>query len=272
MTVALFSDEARSTLAHAGMDVDIRLFSIALLAPEDVERWRFQHDRYCRSEPVELKSGGCDWYADSGLLKASVRVRQCALWVAPERPGPERCPAAGRREAERLLGAMDSPSPGGDAKVWLDNTKTTISESRDELAQVRQSHDRVSQAFGGNHPIALTIARRLARQKDDLERLVKDARTFEGATRQLKTMWAEAGDWPAGVPGHRMAAARLALIGFLMGETPMLSCASGRDFIAPLEQEVRFLATFADDQGGRLPPLNLPAEVYRDARGAFALP
>ncbi len=269
---AVLSDDIRTSLLLSGQDIGINLFSIALLAPEDVEAWSFQGDCHRHAEPVEFLVAGRGTNASTTLTKIDVSIRQCALLVEPERPRLDGCPGIGRRESERLLGPLNSPSLGGDARAWLKRAESLIAKTHDELAIKHQFYDGASGSLGANHPLALTVDRELAREKDDLRNLEKQVRTFEVATRQLKTLWAAAGDRPAGISRHRMAAARLALIGFLMGETPFLSCASGRDFIAPVEEELRFLATFADSQGGRLPPLNLPADLNREARKAFALP
>ncbi|MCY4513796.1 MAG: hypothetical protein OXC69_01470, partial [Candidatus Tectomicrobia bacterium] len=269
---AILSDEARSRRMLAGQDAGVNLFSLALLAPGDSEAWAFQHDCLRRAEPVEFISRRDGDNTLTSLTTVDVNIRQCALSVEPERPSQDGRPALGWRDSERLLGPMDSPSPGGEAQAWLEARESLIAEAREAVAGFQQRRGSISRALGANCPNVLTMDKHLARERDDLENLEKQLRTFEDATRQLKTLWAEAGDSPAGFSTHRMAAARLALIGFLMGETPFLSCASGRDFIAPVEEELRFLATFADNQGGRLPPLDLPADLSREARKAFALP
>ena len=269
---AVLSDENRTSLLLPRQDTGINLFSIALLTPGDVEAWSFQSDCYRHAEPVEFLVAEGGSYASSTLKKIDVSIRQCALMVEPERPSLDGYPSIGTRESERLLGPLNSPSLGGDARAWLTSAESSIAKTLDELAGHEQFRDRASADLGANHPLALSVGRELAREKNELQNLEKQVRTFADATRQLKTLWAEAGDWTAGNSRHRMAAARLALIGFLMGETPLLSCASGRDFIAPVEEELRFIATFADSQAGHLPPLNLPADLSGEARRAFALP
>ena len=269
---AILSDELRTSRLLSGRDIGVNLFSIALLAPGDVEAWGFQHDCHRHAEPVEFMIAERGTNASTSLAKVDVNVRQYALSVEPGRPCLDGYPAVGKRESERLLGPMDSLSPGGEVKAWLEYTESLILDAHQAMADLQQLRDGTVGILGTNDSLPQTIDRQMARQKDDLTSLEKQGRTLEDAARQLKTLWAQSGNWPAGVPGHRMAAARLALIGFLMGETPLLSCAGGRDFITPLEEEVRFLATFADSQGGHLPPLNLPADLSREARKAFALP
>ena len=70
------------------------------------------------------------------------------------------------------------------------------------------------------------------------------------------------------IPVATMVASRLALIGHLMGETPVLRCVDSRG-AARLDAEVKFLATVADSNEGRLPPLHERPDAWRSARVQF---
>ena len=81
----------------------------------------------------------------------------------------------------------------------------------------------------------------------------------------------EAGAWPYAIESGRHVAARIALAGHLMGMLPMVSCMSGEKIAARVDAEIKFLATVADSQDGRLPPVKQNREVWGAARRAFGL-
>ena len=54
-----------------------------------------------------------------------------------------------------------------------------------------------------------------------------------------------------------------------MGETPLFNCKSGKDRTGQLDAEVKFLATAADESGGRVPALDESMEVWRPVRNDF---
>lgn len=93
-----------------------------------------------------------------------------------------------------------------------------------------------------------------------MQSLLQDSVTLmEGGT-QLKAIWQKNQGWPTGVEALREVASRLALLGHIMGEVPVLSCASGQDYTRQLQSEVKLLATLADNERGYLPttPRNSP--------------
>lgn len=271
INIALLPFASEQSPAFADREVGLNLFCIAMLAPEDAAAWQLQHDCYRRAKSIDICPFGLDEQVDAGRVTVRVSTRQFALSVTQPSPTADSRPDIGRAETERLLGPMDSACPGGDVKAALDTLQSAISRSRDRLEASARHHASVAQTSGADHPQAQHFSRHLARQQDHLQRLEKGACALVDATRQLKTLWAESGDWPAGGSAYRKAAARLAVVGFLMGELPLLICASGRDCTARLEEDIRFLATYADNQDGHLPPLDLPEEAWRDARAAFAL-
>ena len=65
------------------------------------------------------------------------------------------------------------------------------------------------------------------------------------------------------------AAARLALVAYLMGETPLLSCSTDRDYNKRLDAEVKILATVTDCRGGQVPPAHLDTDTWDSARTEF---
>ena len=106
------------------------------------------------------------------------------------------------------------------------------------------------------------------RWQAEMARLDRQARALEQAGRQLKALWAEHNRWPAGADAYP-AAARLSLVAYLMGETPVFSCASGRDCNKRLDTEAKILATVTDCQGGQVPPADLDTGIWDTARAAF---
>ena len=90
------------------------------------------------------------------------------------------------------------------------------------------------------------------------------------AATQLKAVWAERGDRRGGGDPYKVVS-RLALVGHLMGETPLVNCKSGKDRTGQLDAEVKFLATVADQGDGRLPPVDEDMARWRAARTDFTL-
>ena len=265
---ALCSDPAglRRTLDEEA--AEIKLFGVSLLTSSDFAQWCYHYvERFTWPSPrqISLKlRGTC---REPCRISAIVNVRQFALSV--EEQGPDFTAYPGlNRYVVRLLGEMNSSALGGDARGRVEDLRARVRELGGELAaagyrQVRTLPPRALGYRGGPQP-----GNRVAALQAELVRLEKNARALEQAGRQLKNLWMEQDQWPTGADAYR-AAARLALLAYLMGETPVLSCASGRDYNRRLDAEVKVLATVTDCQGGQVPPADLDTDTWDTARAAF---
>lgn len=270
---SLLCDPERFRQALDGKTVAANLFSIALLTPGDVEMWSGQHEqlhRYAESNTEPIKLHLYNRQGSPRQVGVCIRARQFVLSATAERIG------LGQRQVERhvdcatrLLGPMDSPQLGGDIKSKIDALKANICEARQQHLLKQLSSLQVERVSGKEHPIALLNRKKSTRQGFGIARLDGHIRILEEAGMQLKAMWRPEGDWPAGIDAHRKTAARLALVGCLMDELPLLSCAVGTDLTARLDSEIKLLATAASAPDGHLPSNDLNTEAWRKARAAF---
>ena len=90
-----------------------------------------------------------------------------------------------------------------------------------------------------------------------IARLERNIRTLDEAGRQLKALWINEHRVTVDVDAHVRRGGAVCADGPLMGETPLLSCMSKRNFTSGLEAVVKSLAAYADSNDGHLPPLLL---------------
>ena len=119
-------------------------------------------------------------------------------------------------------------------------------------------------------PGAVAAQREIAALTEQIDTLEKNARTLGRAARDVKTIW-ENKDYRRGGGDPYKMVSRLALVSHLMGETPLFNCKSGKDRTGQLDAEVKFLATVADEQDGRIPSADRNMDVWRSARSDFTL-
>ena len=119
-------------------------------------------------------------------------------------------------------------------------------------------------------PGAVAAQREIAALTEQIDTLEKNAHTLDQAARDVKTIW-ENKDYRRGGGDPYKMVSRLALVSHLMGETPLFNCKSGKDRTGQLDAEVKFLATVADEQRGRIPSVDRNMEVWRSARSDFTL-
>ncbi len=268
---ALVADPEKCQQALAGRVVALDLFCIALLDPSELPQLQQQFENLQllgRVLPCELDVRG-----DAGQrckVLANVGVRQFAL--STHERGLHRLAAGGLAanvEGEKLFGCQSVAGLGGDIKAHLETMERRLSTMRQDLDVLRGEHLAAVQQRGADHPEARALNDRLSSQEAARLLLQRRARALEAAGCQLKAAWTRSGGWPAGVDASRHAAARLALVGHLMGGTPVFSDVSGSHFIRQLDAEVKFLATVADSQEGWVPREDLDMDVWGEARGRF---
>ena len=265
VSAALIADPDKFRSALGGARVDLELFDVSLLSRGELEAWNPHHTQHLSwyfggNERLKLRGP----HEMLHTVEVNVHARQFALSVADE--GPD---LSDHRDVSsnvfQLLGNPNSRTLEGDLSKRVGAMRSRLEHLSCELmvSDYEQSRTLAVQAL--DHPAHLEAASRIARLKAEIVRVERNARALEQAGRQLQEMWCEHGCWPAGEKAYK-AAARLALVGHLMGETPVLSCLSGNDFTRRLDAEVKILATVADSQDGRLPPVELDMEEWQSTR------
>ena len=265
---ALCSDPDKLERAIAGATADIRLFDVSLLTESDVDPWieqYVQNGRWqtgCRLNLNVRKPG-----LEPCQVSANASVRQFALSV--EDQGHDLSSYFGLNACVvGLLGRMDSHELGGDAKVRVKELRSRARQLGLELAGSGHGQARALPPGALAHTRGLPAGNHVTALQAGASRLDRQARALQQAARQLKDMWRAAAAWPTGADAYR-AAARLALVAYLMGETPVLSCASGRDYSRRLDAEVKILATVTHCHDGNVPPADLDMDIQNSARAAF---
>ena len=265
---ALCSEPERLQRALRGEPTEIELSDVALLTGNDLLTWvhHYGEQHYWLSRRM-IRLNLCGPEGVLFQVGATVRLRQFALCVEDQGPDFTNYDNLNRCVVE-LLGAMDSRRLEGDAMARVDQLRSGAARSGRKLAAAGLEQAR---SFPPGAPVRTGGPRagnRVTALRAEMSRLDRHARALEQAGQQLKDMWRAAAQWPTGADAYG-AAARLALVAYLMGETPMLSCSSGRDYGGRLDAEVKILATVTDGQGGQVPPAGLDTDIWNPARAAF---
>lgn len=253
-TAALVACPEKLHLALQGQTVDLPLFNISLLMPDEIEAWRYQagaFEQLERDGPVELHVRDAE--GARRKVQARIRVSQFMLSADMDELHAHESGSTDHPDV-KLLGDGTSLLPGGRLKARLDEIEGAACAMRlqcDGLEDLAPCFDdpRARIEFRED------IARMQSEAERQTERLESIARTLDSAARQLKSMCRSNRICPAGPDTRNQAAARLALVGHLMGEMPLLSCMSDNDLTSQLDVEIKFLASVAHRQDGRLPPL-----------------
>ena len=277
-TAALASHPEKLQSALDGTTVNLALTSISLLTRDELERWGDQCRAFAdleQSTPTRLTV-----LTPEGALRvvhANVKVRQFVVSAEAERFGAEvqhqSLSHSLASSAEQLLGGADSPDLGGDVAVRLVELKDRVARLRSQLDELERNNAR-GQAAGGREALqAIVELDSIAARKDELNLKERSVRSLQAAGLDLKSILGTSGDWPADKNERMSAAALVALVAHLMGESPLLNCISSWDLAGSLDSETKALATLADMTDGRLPRRQdiVPA-VPRALRGAFSLP
>ncbi len=267
---AVCADPDMHRRALGGEIIDVKLFDIALLTGNELQRWtqQYNHLRAWHGQrpvqlvgrPLRLSLRGPDKEPCHAL--ANVNIRQFALSVEDQGPDFSGCDGL-RACVAQLLGPTDTRELTGDVRKRVQSLRERAEKLGKQL--VGSGYERVRTLPSDD----LETRNEVARLQAELAGVEKTARALEQAGQQLKDLWVEQNEWPSGADAYR-AASRLALIGYLMGETPVLSCISGREIADFLDAEVKILATVTDCQGGHVPPARLDTDSWDAARTAFA--
>ena len=268
---ALYSDPDNFQRAVERKHPDIELFDVALLTRDDFQPWINQ---YCQLREwqdscyLRLNLRGPD--REPRTAYATVTARQFALSV--EDQGPDFSSRRGLDECVvRLLGGTESRELGGDVLNRVDFLRSRVSQLGGELTAAGYEQVRTLPPQALERAVAFQKRNRVNALRAEMSRLDRHALALEQAGRQLKNMWCDHNAWPTGDDAYQ-AASRLALVAFLMGETPVLSCFSGRDFTGKLDAEVKILATVADCNGGHVPSPDMNTDHWDPARAVLRGP
>ena len=270
LSTALLADPEKLQKAHGDKPVQLPLASIALLTPDDIGRWSTQHwyfDVESTGLPVALEVR--EPRVRKRLVPARVPIRQFALAI--EGPLNKDIHRINRESAEQLLGPLNSPNLRGDVEKRLGEMRRRHETVSGVIPELEALHARIRARAGAGHPAEISARQSLARVQQEAVRLDRNVRSLSQAGSQLKVQWMRRGDWPVG-DAALGTAALLALVGHLMCETPLMSCARGRDFTRRLDVEVKLLAAAADANDGRLPLIDAVMAGWHSARSAFTPP
>ena len=147
--------------------------------------------------------------------------------------------------------------------------RSTLPERQAELdARIRRLRE-----SGGFDPADARLVEELQQRFDDAHDYWRRiGLPWLGGARRVDSRLPLSGNRPVGIDAQA-AAARLALVGHIMGETPLLNCAKGPDFTARLDSHVKLLATAADCDHGNLPTVEMEkTPAWRAALSDFAPP
>ena len=214
-----------------------------------------------------------------GVLNGGVQVTgittgpESGSGYLPEPGGSGNTPAAGwtvESSVKRLLGPANSRKLGGDAGSSHLAMDAQIHRKREVIGELERQYRQSCLRAGGSHPASTKLLVRIESVRQETAAIEKKARTLVEAGEQVKDLLASlprsVRKFP--IPVESMVASRLALISHLMGETPVLCCVDSR-VAARLDAEVKFLATVADSNEGRLPPLHERPGAWRSTRDQF---
>ena len=294
---ALVADPEKFQDALDGETVDVALSSISVLTPDSLrnlagsarsdERTMLNHQTEALGQlagrnPVELRVRD-----DDGTLRTvtvNVQLRQFnfgvnAGAVGRARVGPVSIPSQtpgwrglmgwgfamerNNPQMQRLFGEANVSELGGDVADRLLLMRNEAEQITGELDDIEAY---IAMREDGEDTSDLDKEAEMQRAK--LATQNKGIESLESAARQAKAIWAS-NDYRRGGGDPFKIVSRLALIGHLMGETPLFNCKSGKDRTGQLDAEVKFLAAAADESGGRVPAPDESMEAWRPVRNEF---
>ncbi len=254
----------------AGKPITVRLFEISLIDHADYLHWA-RHARACETLPSRRPATLRLNLPDGKQLTAPVAItyRGVAFCVDDAQDGDELLPES-NAEVTRLFGSVHRPEVQGTVGALVDLKRLVAKDLAKQLGLPAYNTLRALPPQVLQRPRNRAAAIEMGGLKGDAARQEREALALEQAGRQLKSCWREHERWPTGEAAYR-AAARLALVAYYMGETPVLSCVSGQHFNRRLQADAKLLATLADREGGHLPPMDLDLAPWDSAREALTI-
>ncbi|MCY4565599.1 MAG: hypothetical protein OXE40_14140 [Gammaproteobacteria bacterium] len=244
---ALAANPQRLRQALDGQPVCLVLFQVVLKPHDPNYDLRLQRNEFAAlatSSPVPLRVRGAD--GRPCTVRVYVKVRQFLVDGFGTRP--EGSPASQDRAYSQLLG---DPGPGielgGDVKARIREMNAAAAEVRSNVRTLETTLKRL-----GRKPQGEAVRERIRSLKNELPHLENNIRALQGAGKQLKLLR----HLPNSDVKPEQVGALLALVGHLMGETPVLTaCRSGASKTLHLDAAVKFLAAVASTQGGHVPTI-----------------
>ena len=293
---ALVADPDKLRQALDGKTVDVALSSISVLTPDSLrnlagkakadERTMLNHQTAALGQlanrgPVELRVRDDD--GELHTVTVNVQLRQFnfgvnAGAVGRARVGPVSIPSQtpgwrnlmgwgfamerNNPQLQQLFGQANASELGGDVG---DRLFLMRREAEQLTAEVEDVEDYIAMREGED---TSDLDEEAATLRAQLASVNKRIETLDSAARQAKAIWAS-NDYRAGGGDPFKMVSRLALVGHLMGETPLFNCKSGKDRTGQLDAEVKFLAAAADESGGSVPAPDQSMEAWRPVRNDF---
>ena len=293
---ALVADPDKLQRALDGKTVDVALSSISVLTPDSLrnlagkakadERTMLNHQaaalgQLANRNPVELRVRDAD--GELHTVNVNVRLRQFnfgvnAGAVGRARAGPVSIPSQtpgwrnlmgwgfamerNNPQLQQLFGEANANELGGDVGDRLFLMRREAEQLTGELDDI---DDYIAMQEGED---THDLDEEAAALRAQLASVNKRIETLDSAARQAKAIWAS-NDYRAGGGDPFKMVSRLALVGHLMGETPLFNCKSGKDRTGQLDAEVKFLAAAADESGGSVPAPDESMEAWRPVRNEF---
>lgn len=263
-------DPVKLQKALDGMNVVVQLFCIWILTKADIAAARAQSQEFDKLNtrswtflPVLEPNG------KPRMVPAIVRLR--TFFLRNEK-GP---PSTDERDFYRQQHAQVQDLLGyhGLSGGAVEVSCAAVNHRLIRLNKIKQELDRVyrrnCRALGAEHPISREQARTLDAMTEETRSSTTTIRTLVRTRAQLQDLWTGYEAWPD-EPGYcKQLASRLALIGHLMAQTPVLFCNSER-FAEECDRETQFLATVADSSEGDVPPTDMDRRFWGSAHDAFA--
>ena len=186
---ALVADREKLRLALQGETVDIRLFKIGLLTPEDCHAdaplsAALNEMHFARTIVLPLRGPDGRPHA----VQTRVRVRQFVLPLDNDHLGQ----AIEYREfcnTILLLGSSSSAELGGTVEARVRELRQVADERQRGLDSTRGQYSRLVRIRGGSHPETLACNARIDEFQREVQVLRKQAQALQEAGSQLKSMW-----------------------------------------------------------------------------------
>lgn len=269
VTAALVADTEKFQRALAGEAVDLTLCSITLLEPDDLDIWQRQAEAFdALSAEPRLSLSVCDADGTPRTVSVNFRVRQ--FFLKPDHPLDEVF-TPDYRSTTDLLGPAALPGLSGDARVRVNALNQRIGG----LRHARQSLEPACTSQSAHSPQdrhrSPAAQERRVGSLAEISSLELRARSLQQAAEQLKAMWGEDGRraWPTDSDARRAVAARLVLVGHLMGETPALCSSNSRLLEEEIQPEAVCVASTACHLGGFVAPVDLNPVLWGPVRNSF---
>lgn len=296
---ALVADPRRFRMALDGHPVVLPLCFISLgFAPEFTPCFSFKKNKLSelqalalshRPVPLHLRESG----GHARKLSPQVWVREFDVATNKRKVGgrstlppfkpvratgeagtPWRRDSPSRLPVHSLFVLLDGDEHGqtSDLGYVKEAMRLRLRQLDHKIVDLHREYGRTCAPDGSENARASALMAQIKQLQEEHRIARINAKTLEQAESQLRTLcqaWGKSdGAEPPGAIAV-MIAARLALIGHLMGEIPILNCADS-DLAIQVDSELKFLATVADHADGQLPPLyNKSKRAWRLARRTF---